>query len=47
MYKKAKVHKGKQAKCRVCMAQIAALDPEYAARVSKTAQMEDKKKGKR
>jgi hypothetical protein len=26
------------------MAQIAALDPEYAARVSKTAQMEDKKK---
>jgi hypothetical protein len=47
MYKKAKVHKGKQAKCKVCMAKIAAVDPEFAARVSKLAQLEDKKKGKR
>jgi hypothetical protein len=42
MYHKQKVHKGKQVKCSVCMARIAKLDPEYAARVTKTAAVEDK-----
>ena len=42
MYNKQKVHKGKQSKCKVCMARIAKLDPEYAARVMKTAAVEDK-----
>ena len=42
MYNKQKIHKGKQSKCKVCMARIAKLDPEYAARVMKTAAAEDK-----
>ena len=42
MYHKAKIHKGKQSKCKVCMARIATLDPEYAAKVTKTAAVEDK-----
>ena len=42
MYIKEKVHKGKQSKCKICMKRIAALDPEYAARISKTAAAEDK-----
>ena len=42
MYHKAKIHKGKMSKCKVCMARIAKLDPEYAARVMKTAAVEDK-----
>ncbi len=42
MYHKAKLHKDKQSKCQVCMARIAKLDPEYAARVMKVAAVEDK-----
>ncbi len=42
MYSKQKVHKGKLAKCKVCMKRITALDPEYAAKISKTAAAEDK-----
>ena len=42
MYKKAKVHKGKMSKCKVCMARIAKMDPEFAARVMKTSAAEDK-----
>jgi hypothetical protein len=44
MYNKAKVHKGKLAKCKVCMKRITALDPEYAAKIGKTAAAEDKRK---
>jgi hypothetical protein len=29
-------------KCKVCMERIAKLDPEFAARVTKTAAVEDK-----
>ena len=42
MYHKQRIHKGKMSKCQVCMARIAKLDPEYAARVMKTAAVEDK-----
>lgn len=42
MYHKQRIHKGKQSKCKVCMARIAKIDPEFAARVTKTAAAEDK-----
>ena len=42
MYSKVKIHRGKMSKCKVCMARIAKADPEYAARVMKTAAVEDK-----
>jgi hypothetical protein len=42
MYNKQRVHKGKQSKCKVCMKRIAALDPEYAAKITKSAAAEDK-----
>ena len=42
MYNKQKVHKGKQSKCKVCMARIAKMDPDFAAKISKLAAMEDK-----
>jgi hypothetical protein len=42
MYIKAKVHKGKMSKCKVCMARITKMDPEYAARAMKTSAAEDK-----
>ena len=42
MYIKAKVHKGKMSKCKVCMARITKLDPEFAAKIMKTAAVEDK-----
>ena len=42
MYSKQKVHKGKQSKCKVCMARIAKMDPDFAARVMKTTAAEDK-----
>jgi hypothetical protein len=42
MYNKAKIHKGKQSKCKVCMARISKQDPEFAAKIMKTAAVEDK-----
>ena len=42
MYNKQRIHKGKLAKCTVCMARITKMDPEYAAKISKTAAAEDK-----
>jgi len=42
MYNKQRVHKGKQSNCKVCMKRIAALDPEYAAKITKSAAAEDK-----
>jgi hypothetical protein len=42
MYNKQRIHKGKQSKCKVCMARISKMDPEYAARVMKVAAVEDK-----
>jgi hypothetical protein len=42
MYSKQKIHKGKMSKCKVCMKRIAALDPEYAAKITKNAAAEDK-----
>ena len=42
MYHRQKVHKGKMSKCRVCMARISKMDPEFAARVMKTSAAEDK-----
>jgi hypothetical protein len=42
MYHKQRVHKGKMSKCKVCMKRIAALDPDFAAKISKTAAAEDK-----
>jgi hypothetical protein len=42
MFHKQKVHKGKMAKCKVCMKRIAALDPEFAAKMTKSAAAEDK-----
>ena len=47
MLHKQKVHKGPMAKCKVCMAEVAKQDPEYAARVSKLASLEDKRKRKK
>jgi hypothetical protein len=42
MYHKQRIHKDKMSKCRVCMARITKMDPDFAARVSKLAAMEDK-----
>lgn len=42
VYNKQRIHKGKLSKCKVCMARIIKLDPEYAALISKTAAAEDK-----
>ena len=42
MYHKQRIHKGKMSKCKVCMARIEKLDPEYAAKIRKTTAAEDK-----
>lgn len=42
MYNKQRIHKGKLAKCKVCMARITKMDPEYAAKIIKTSAVEDK-----
>lgn len=42
MYHKAKIHKGKMSKCKVCMKKIAEQDPEFAAKIMKTTAVEDK-----
>ena len=42
MYSKAKVHKGKMSKCKVCMARIAKMAPEFAAKIMKPSAAEDK-----
>jgi hypothetical protein len=47
MYHKQRIHKGKQAKCSVCMARITKLDPEFAAKITKTAAAEDKMRSRK
>jgi hypothetical protein len=42
MYNKQRIHKGKLSKCKVCMACITKLDPEFAAKIMKTSAAEDK-----
>jgi hypothetical protein len=37
-YQKSKIHRGKMAKCKLCMDKIAAQDPIYAAQLIKSAQ---------
>jgi hypothetical protein len=41
-YQRQTIHKGKMSKCKVCMKRITALDPEYAAKITKSAAAEDK-----
>lgn len=41
---KAKIHKGKLSKCKVCMDELRKIDPEYAALTTKNAGSEDKRK---
>jgi hypothetical protein len=42
MYKKTKTHRGKLAKCKQCLAKIAAQDPVFAAAFAKSAQAAEK-----
>ena len=42
VYNKQRIHKGKLAKCKVCMARITKMDPEYASKIIKTSAVEDK-----
>ena len=42
--KKTKVHRGPMAKCKQCMAKVAAQDPVYAAAFTKSAQVAEKLK---
>ncbi len=44
---KTKIHRGPLANCQICMAKVAAQDPEYARNFSKIAQAAAKLKQKR